>query len=301
MVVLEEGAAAAALPAPAALPVPAALDLVLHQVVRPPPRYPLSWSVSFYPIWLVLWVAVFGSITYGIFQGNRTAGTVAGIFLGVVCLFVSPFFAVCGNYRNEYRIWSIIPFLVLASGAYIAMMLLAYWCPIMDRDAAVIHSAVYNPPMANLSQLVVTNPSGLWVIEPELPDRAVFSIPSQSPNFIGFAINDSSTVFVLQLALDDIPYPGIPFPVQSDGRLWLVSAPNAWRPSLYWIQTDLQTRFPGRNFTSFLIATNPLSNYHHSRSVCVPSVQIFAVLGGLAYGYMFCLQLAILFFNIPCR
>lgn len=299
MVVLEEGAAPAAVPVP--VPVLAALDLVLHEVVRPPPRYPLSWKVSFYPMALVLWVAVFGYLTYGIYQASRTTGTVAGIFLSVVCLFVSPFFAVCGNYRYEYRIWSIIPFLVLAIGAYIAMMLLAHWCPVMDRDAAVINGAVYNPPTTNLSSLVLANPSGLWVLDPAVPDRAVFSIPSQSPNFIGFAINDSSTVFVLQLALDDTPYPGIPFPVQSDGRLWLVGAPNAWRPSLYWIQTDLQTRFPGRNFTSFLVATTALSDYHHSRSVCIPAVQIFAVLGGLACGYMFCLQLAILFFNIPCR
>ena len=296
MTVLEEGAA----PAPP-VPVPVALDLALHEVVRPPPRYPLSWSVSFYPIWLVLWVAMFASVVYGIYQANQTAGTVIGIFLGIVCLFFSPFFVTNGIYRYEYRVWSILPFLVLAAGAYIAMMLLAHWCPNMDGDAAVIHSAVYDPPTTNLSALVLSNPSGLWVLDSDLPDRAVFSIPSQSPNFIGFAINDSSTVFVMQLALDDLPYPGLSFPVQSDGRLWLETAPNAWRPSLYWLQTDLQTRFPSRNFTSFLVATEPLSNYHHSRSVCVPAVQIYAVLGSLACGYMFVLQLAILFCNIPCR
>ncbi len=299
MVVLEEGAA---VPAVAALPgAPVALDLVLHEMARPPPRYPLSWTVSFYPIALVVWVSVFASITYGIYQANQVAGFVVGIMLGLVCLFGSPFFAVCGHDRDEYRVWSIIPFLVLAAGAYIAMMLLAHWCPNMDRDAAVIHNAIYNPETRNLSQQITVNPSGLWVLDSDLPDRAVFSIPSQSPNFIGFAINDSSTVFVMQLALDDLPYPGLSFPVQSDGRLWLETAPNAWRPSLYWLQTDLHTRFPGRNFTSFLVASKPLSNYHHSRSVCVPAVQIFAVLGSLAYGYMFVLQLAILFCNIPCR
>lgn len=290
MVVLEEGAA----PAPP-VPVPVALDLAVHE------QYPLSWSVSFYPIALMVWVAVIGSITYGIYQGNQTAGFTVGLFLGLVCLFLSPCLAVGDRYRLEYRIWAIVPFLFLAIGAYIAMMLLAHWCPKMDWDAAVIHKAVYDAPTANLSAMIATDPSGLWVLGADLPDRAVFSIPSQSPNFIGFAINDSSTIFVVQLALDDTPYPGLPFPVQSDGRLWLVNAPNVWRPSLYWLQTDLQTRFPGRNFTSFLVATNALSDYHHSRSVCIPSVQIFAVLGGLAYGYMFCLQLAILFFNIPCR
>lgn len=291
----------------------AAPDLVADLVPGPPfqrnavrPAPPaLHWKTSFYPILHGLLVAVLLAVVYGFFQAHEDAGIITGIFIGVFALFLNP--GVAGSAVVDYdravkRIWSLIPAHAFSIGAYVSLMVFANWCPIMDRDAAVVHRAVYHPPTWNLSLAVSLNPSGLWVFDADAPDRAVFSVPPQSPNFIGFAINDSSTVFVMRLPSDDTPYPALPFPLEADGRLWLTTPPTDWRPSLFWIQQDLQTRPAlARNVTSFLTQTGPLSAYNHSRAFCIPAFNAFLSFLALTYAWLAGLQLVILFVKVPCR
>lgn len=294
MVVLEEGAVEAVPQAQIAV----AVGPPARRVVR----YPLEWRSSFYPLIHGLYILVFLAALYGFYQISRDVGFGMAIVLGIIALVFFPcttFFA--QNGRCEKQTCTMVPSLAVGIGCWVTLALVGQWCPVMDRNAAVIHGAVYHPPTRDLSTAIREKPLGPWVLDSDVPDRAVFSIPPQAPDYIGFAINDSAVVFVIRLPPQDTPFPALPFPTQSDGRLWLTNTPAEWRPALFWIQQDLQTRFTGRDFTSFLVATDTLSQYHNSRSMCIPSFHAFLVFASLTFAWILGLQLVILFKDVSCR
>jgi len=278
----------------------------LHRIEpNPRPRWRCAIEfVSLYPIYLMCTTAAPFAVLFPIFKASADAGIVFGILMGGFHLGLFPnitacFFQALRRDATARQFYTITIFAILALAGYLVYVPGLLYCKYASQLHHDVSQVVYHPPLYKAGSSLSTNDS-LWAIESDLVNRSKFVRPAQTVGLLAFALGESHVALVVETAEN----PGeFVLPLQKDGLLWAVRPEDrVWRASLSWIKVEFERVYPGStNITQFVMPTGLWDHYTDRKELCQSLTTAWITLTGVAYAFMFTVQVVNVFFDWGCR